>query len=95
MSLVVTELQRTAKFDADVKSAPADVTKRLGGVLTKMLENSRAGVLRLHRLSDYKPPIFVLDVFPNHSWQVTMHLDGTTAVLLRLATHKTIDRAPR
>lgn len=32
---------------------------------------------------------------PNKAWQVSFELDGSTAVLLRLRTHKEMDRRPR
>jgi hypothetical protein len=52
--------------------------------------------LRLHQLTGYaKPAIWKIDVYANHSWQITFEMEGTTARLVRLATHKKIDRDPR
>jgi hypothetical protein len=42
-----------------------------------------------------KPTLYKFDVFPNKSWQVSFELDGTTAVLMRICTHKEMDRRPR
>jgi hypothetical protein len=54
------------------------------------------GSLRLHPLTGLpKPTVWKIDVFANHAWQVTFELNGTTAELKRIGTHKSIDRDPR
>lgn len=96
MKLSVSALQVTATFRADVRSAPADIQADATAALDKLLKNSAANALRLHALKGYpKPTIFKIDVRPDHSWQISFELDGQTAVLLRLATHRELDRNPR
>ena len=96
MLLKVTGLQRTDSYDADVKAAPADVISDATNAIDKLLRNSASGALRLHSLKGYpKPTIFKIDVRADRSWQITFELDGATAVLLRLAKHKELDRRPR
>jgi hypothetical protein len=96
MQLKVTGTRRTDRFDADVRAAPIDVARAAEAARKTLIQNSRAGALRLHPLKGYpKPTIFKIDVTANHSWQLTFELDGEVAVLLRLATHKAIDRDPR
>jgi hypothetical protein len=92
----VADLRRTDAFDRDAASAPQDVFDDATAALTKLLQNPHANALRLHSMSGFpKPTIFKMDVRPDKSWQITLELDGQTAVLLRLATHKQIDRRPR
>jgi len=42
----------------------------------------------------YRPTIFKIDVFPNRSWQITFELNGTTAILRKIAPHSELDRSP-
>lgn len=96
MLLTVAGFRRTDRFDADVRKAPPEIAKAAEAALEKLQENSRAGCLRMHPMQGLpKPMVFKLDVLANHSWQITFELHGDTVHLLRLATHKTIDRRPR
>ena len=96
MLLSVQGTRRTPSFDADVRAAPPDVVADATAALKKLMQNPGAGSLRLHALSGYpKPTIYKIDVRADRSWQITFELDGTTAVMLRLATHKVMDRRPR
>lgn len=92
----VDSLQPGGCFARDLKRAPADVQADAKRVLKQLLDDSAAGALRLHSLKGYpKPTIYKIDVRPDHSWQITFELHGTTAVLLRLGTHRRIDDRPR
>lgn len=96
MAPKVTALDSTEQFRREVRDAPPDVQGELKLVLQLLLANSAAGRLRVHPLSGYaKPTIFKADVFTNRAWQITFEMNGTTAVLRRLATHKQLDRRPR
>lgn len=86
----------TESFRRELGAAPEDVREALKGVLHRAMENPEAGALRFHSLKGYgKPTLYKFDVFPNKSWQVSFELDGTTAVLIRICTHKEMDRRPR
>jgi plasmid stabilization system protein ParE len=86
----------TASFRGELAAAPEDVRIALKDVLRRARENPEAGALRFHSLKGYgKPTLYKFDVFPNKSWQVSFELDGTTAVLIRVCTHKEMDRRPR
>ena len=51
--------------------------------------------LRLHALSGYKnPKVFTIDVTSNHAYKISLEIDGQTANLRRIGTHKVLDRAP-
>lgn len=94
--LKVTQFQPAGCFERDLKRAPADVQADAQVALNELLANSAAGALRLHSLKGYpKPTIFKIDLRADHSWQITFEVDGETAVLLRLGTHRQLDRRPR
>ncbi len=96
MTLSVGGLRRTQAFDACPRAAPADVQQDTAAAPKRLLQNAASGRLRLHALKGYpKPTIFKIDVRPDKSWQITFEMDGTEAVLLRLGTHKELDRNPR
>lgn len=96
MRAAITGLQTTARFDAELKSAPREVQLAASEVLKLLMQTPPPQRLRVHALKGYgKPTLFKVDVFTNHSWQLTFELVGSTAVLRRLAQHKTIDRDPR
>lgn len=60
--------------------------------LKKFKKNPDASSLRLHRLSDVVPPIWKIDVFSDKSWQIAMRIEGDKCTLLRIGTHKDMDR---
>lgn len=92
MKVVVLTLRPTQSFADDIKSAPVDIQKAAKKALQTLTDNPGAKKLRLHPLQAHKPTIWKIDVLTNKSWQIAFNLVGTEAVLLRLATHKTIDR---
>ena len=69
-----------------------DIKERVGKALQKFKENPRAGSLRFHRLTDVKPPVWKIDVLPNRSWQVAMHITGDTCELIAVCSHKDMDK---
>lgn len=82
-------------FQRDYKKAPPDVQKAVKPALEELKQNPQPAKLRLHSLTGcFDPKILKIDVMPNRSWQITFEMNGTTAVLRRLAPHKTIDRRP-
>lgn len=95
MSIKVSGFKTTPRFDSELASAPPDAQKAAHEALNALQANPKAKRLRLHALNGFKPSIWVIDVYANHSWQVTFEMDGEIAILRRLATHKKIDRDPR
>lgn len=82
-------------FEKDLKKAPPDVQKAVATALEDLMKNPQPAKLRFHSLTGcFDPKILKIDVFSNRSWQITFEMDGTTAILRRLARHKTIDRKP-
>jgi hypothetical protein len=95
MTLRVSDFRTTSRFEGELKSASADAQAAAKEAIALLLSNPKAGRLRLHQLKGYKPSIWVIDVYANHSWQITFEMQGETAILRRLATHKNIDRDPK
>lgn len=91
----ITRTRTSRRFDRDFKSLPTDVKPEVEKALRDLLSDPVPSRRRLHRLHGHRPPIYVIDVFSNHSWQITFRLDGSEAILLRVARHSTIDDAPR
>lgn len=84
-----------ASFDKDFGKAPPNVRVAAADALKELMKNPQPAKLRLHSLHGcFSPRILKIDVFPNRSWQITFEMDGTTAILRRLATHRDINRRP-
>jgi mRNA-degrading endonuclease RelE of RelBE toxin-antitoxin system len=90
--ITLSRVEPSEKFRKSLEKAPPDVQKAARNALEYLLKNPNAKSLRLHRLTDYTPPIWKIDVFPNKSWQIVFELRGETAFLVHLASHKNIDR---
>ena len=91
----VVDFESTAAFKKDLAGAPANIRQAATDALKTLKTNISSRALRCHTLKGYKKPtIYKIDV-DGPAWQVTFEMDGTTARLLRLGTHKEIDRAPR
>lgn len=96
MAARITKFRYLDGFKSELASAPEDVRAAVKDILQKAHNNPDARSLRFHALKGYgKPTIYKFDVFSNKSWQVSFELDGTTAVLMRVCTHKEMDRRPR
>lgn len=86
----------TERFKAEFEKLKPDVLAATKEALELLKTNPQAKTLRLHTLTGLpKPTVWKIDVFANHSWQITFELNGTTAELKRIAPHKSIDRSPR
>ncbi|MCL4182454.1 MAG: hypothetical protein KJ011_03305 [Burkholderiaceae bacterium] len=83
------------RFRRDFRGLSTDVRSAVEQALRDLIADPIPARRRQHRLRGHRPPIHVIDVFTNHSWQITFVLEGDTALLLRVATHREIDRAPR
>lgn len=83
----------TSRFSRELKGAAPDVQHAAQEALRLLQQNHRT--VRAHALHGHKPKLYVLDVYSNHSWQITFELLDGVAILRRLARHKDIDRAPK
>jgi len=92
----IEKLSYSARFQAEFKALSSDAQKACIEALKTLQSHPQSKSLRLHTLKGMpKPTIWKIDVYTNHSWQVTFELVGTTAELKRIGTHKAIDRDPR
>jgi mRNA-degrading endonuclease YafQ of YafQ-DinJ toxin-antitoxin module len=94
--LVIRDFRYTDRFKQDFKALDLVQQEATGAALERLLANPRANSLRLHTLRGFgKPTIYKIDVDPNHAYQVSFTLDGQCAHLLRVGTHRELDRDPR
>ncbi len=95
MTPCIKKLERVPTFDREFKSAPPEVRQDAADILRALLKWPHPKSLRMHRLKGFShPSIWKVDVHSNHSWQITFTIEGETATLRRIATHKQIDRRP-
>jgi len=95
-TLHIERFEPSPSFQSGVRALPENVRVAANDALKLLKQNPSAKSLRLHTLKGIKKPtIWKIDVFSNHSWQITFELDGDMAVLRRVATHAEIDRRPR
>lgn len=88
----ITGFDLTPRFRRDYKKAPIDVQKAVDDLMIALLANPDAN--RCHGLHGYKPTVYAVDVFSNHSWQLTFEMNETVAVARRVARHAVIDDSP-
>lgn len=94
-SVVIMALDYKETFQKDFKKAPSDIQIEARKALEELMRNPQPNKLRLHSLTGcFDPKILKIDVMPNKSWQITFEMQGTTAILRRLARHKSIDLRP-
>ncbi len=91
---VIENFQYTNRFEHDLKKLSPEIREDVKKALQDLKINPRSSRLRLNKLADYHPPIYAIHVTSNHSHKITMNINGTTAVLRRVGTHKEIDRNP-
>ena len=88
------DLGRTS-FTRSLKGLPQDVLDCLQEALIDLLKDPQPKRLRLEKLESIKNPgVYTIHVTPNHSHKASFEIEGTTAILRRVGTHKLIDRTP-
>lgn len=79
-------------FETDYKKLPENIQTEVQDSLKKLLENPNSTKLRLKPVTgSKKPKVYAIHITANHSYKLTFEMDGTTAVLRRVGTHKKID----
>ena len=71
---------------------PPELQKQLREVLGNLLENPVPASVRLEKLAGND--LYTIHGTRNHSHKLSFELEGSTAILRRVRTHKEIDRAP-
>jgi hypothetical protein len=94
--ICVVAFEYTERFKARFKVLEPEHQEAVGKALELLRTNPRACSLRLKTVKGFpKPTIYKIDLYTNHSHQLTFELCGTVAKLLCVGTHKEIDRSPR
>jgi len=85
----------TKRFERELKGLPPDILKAAKAAIEDLYKVPVPTSRRLHCV-DYSsnPKVYTIDVFSNHSYKISLEIDGTQATLRRVATHKEIDRSP-
>ncbi len=93
--VVIRRLAMTGRFERDYKRLDHGLQGKVDTVLLNLTKNPRSPMLRFEKLGGYRrPSIHTVHVTPNHSHKLSFEIDGDTAILRRIGTHKEIDGAP-
>lgn len=85
----------TERFKDDFGRLSAEQQEAARECLEKIKQSLSLKSLRHHTLGGYRPTIHKVDVTCNKAYQITFELNGTVAKLLRVGTHKQLNRSPR
>lgn len=84
-------VQPTEQFAACLKKLPPEI-QQAARFAVKSLVNTPYP--KKYRLEKQTRDIWTIHVTPNHSHKLSFTLEGHTAILRKIGTHKEIDRAP-
>ncbi|MYM65386.1 hypothetical protein GTP45_00880 [Pseudoduganella sp. FT55W] len=91
----ITTLKRLPRFERDYKSLSSKLQQAVAAAVADLMKHPIPNSRRLHSLRGHRnPKIFTIDVMSNHAYKISFEIDGETAILRRVATHKHIDDAP-
>ena len=92
--LSIKTITRSTRFDRELKALQPDLLREAKDAITDLFKDPIPVSRRLHSLSGYKnPKVFTIDVLSNHSYKISLEINGEHAHLRRIATHKELDRA--
>lgn len=86
-------LQYTERFQRDFKGLSVDIQKLAEECLKDFSKDPLPASRRPHRINSTRPKVFSMDVAGNKSHKITFSIEGDVATLLRVGTHKEIDRS--
>jgi len=91
--VVLRAMQPTKRFERDYRKLEASMQSRVDDRLRDMLKDPRPPGLAFEKLNGYtRPDIFTIHITGNY--KLSFEVDGTLAILRRIACHKDIDRRP-
>jgi hypothetical protein len=91
----ITTITRNEKFEKDLKRLPPDILAAAKEAIRDLFRYPIPTSRRLHALHGYQnPKVFTIDVTANHSYKISLEIDGQAATLRRVSLHKVIDRSP-
>lgn len=78
-----------------MKALSPDILQAAMEAIRDLLKAPIPATRRLHALRGYRnPKIYTIDVLSNHSYKISLEIDGDVANLRRIDTHKMIDSTP-
>jgi mRNA-degrading endonuclease RelE of RelBE toxin-antitoxin system len=93
--LAITGLRFTDRFQREYKSLSVELKQAVDETIRDLNKDPIPTVRRFHSLKGFKnPKLYTVDVTSNKAYKISLAIDGETATLRRIATHKEIDRAP-
>lgn len=90
---MIESLKRTERFQRDFRKLETEMQDRVRAKLKDLLKNPRPPGLRFEKLKGHSSP----DVYTIHitgNYKLSFLVEGTAAILRRVAAHDEIDRAP-
>lgn len=91
----IKKLRYLPKFERDFKTLSEELRQQVQEAVDDLLKYPIPSKRRLHSLRGYRnPKVFTVDVVANKAYKISLEIDGETATLRRVATHKVIDDAP-
>lgn len=91
----IKRLRKLPEFEKCFKRLSVGVQKDVVSAVEDLLKYPIPAVRRFHSLTGYRnPKIFTIDVYANKSYKISMEIDGDSAILRRVGTHKQIDILP-
>lgn len=84
----------TERFKKDYKALSPDLQNAVDECIVDLGKDPIPATRRAHRINTGQlPKVFSLDVTSNKSHKLSFQLEGTTALLRRVGTHREIDRS--
>ena len=91
--VMISSVRLTERFRRDYRKLSADLQARTQTKLQDLLKNPRPAGLAFEKLKGYsRPDIYTIHITGNY--KLSFLVEGSTAILRRVAAHDDIDRAP-
>ena len=81
----------TEQFRSFYKKAPPEIQKAAKEAIAELVCDPHP---KRYRLEKQTVSVWTIHVTRNHAYKLSFSLDGDTAVLRKIGTHKEIDRSP-
>lgn len=83
-----------SRFKRDYQALDPNLRAETDQALKDLLRDPLPPGRRFHSLKGFKnPKLYTFDVTANKAYKISLEIDGETAILRRIATHREIDRA--
>lgn len=82
----------TERFNRDFKGLPPELQEAVRECIRDFAKDPIPASRRAHRINAKLPKVFSVDVTSNKAYKLSFHIEGDTAMLRRVGTHREIDR---